>query len=54
MDDGISRLKKCVALSFAEAKYVAIAEAGKEMTWMTDYLKELGKKQHEKTLQVDS
>ena len=44
MDDGMSRLQKCVALSSAEAEYVAIAEAGKEMIWMTDYLEELGNK----------
>ena len=50
MDDGMSRLQKCVV----EAEYLALAEAGKEMIWMTDYLEELGKKQHEKTLQVDS
>ena len=45
MDDELSRLQKCVALSFAEAEYVTIVEAGKEMIWMTDYLEELGKKQ---------
>ena len=27
MDDGMSRLQKCVALSSAEAEYVALAEA---------------------------
>ena len=54
MDDGMSRLQKCVALSSVEAEYVAIAKAGKEMIWMTDYLEELGKKQREKILQVDS
>ena len=31
MDDGMSRLQKCVALSSAKAEYVALAEAGKEM-----------------------
>ena len=36
--------------SSTEAEYVTIAEAGKEMMWMTDYLEELGKK----ILQVDS
>ena len=54
MDDEMSRLQKCVSLSSAEVKYVAIAEAGKKMIWMTDYLKELGKKQREKSLQMDS
>ena len=50
MDDEMSRLQKCVA----EAKYLTLAEAGKEMIWMTDYLEELSKKQREKILQVDS
>ena len=54
MDDGMSRLQKCVALSSAEAEYVTLVEAGKEMILMTDYLEELGKKQREKILQVDS
>ena len=54
MNDGMSRLQKCVALSSVDAEYVAIAEAGKEMIWMTNYLEELGKKQRIKILQVDS
>ena len=54
MDDEMSRLQKCVALSFLEAEYVAIAEAEKKMIWMTYYLEELGKKQCEKILKVDS
>ena len=33
---------------------MAIAEAGKEMIWMADYLEELGKKQSEKILYSDS
>ena len=37
-----------------EAEYVAIAEAGKKTIWMTDYLEELGKKQHKKILYKDS
>ena len=44
------RLQKCVSLSSTEAEYVAIAEAGKEMIWLTNYLEELGKKQREKIL----
>ena len=40
----MSRLQKCVSLSSTEAEYVAIAEAGKEMIWLVDYLEELGKK----------
>ena len=54
MDDGMSRLQKCVTFSSVEAKYVTIAEVGKEMIWMTDYLEELGKKQREKIHRVDS
>ena len=53
-DDRMFRLHKCVALSFAETEYVALSEAIKEMIWMTDYLEELGKKQREKILHVDS
>ena len=53
-DDGMSRLQKWVALSSAKAEYVAMAEAGKEIIWMTDYLEELDKKHREKILQVDS
>ena len=40
----MSRLQKCVSLSSIEVEYVAIAEAGKEMIWLVDYLEELGKK----------
>ena len=40
----MSRLHKCVSLSSTEAEYVAIAEAGKEIIWLADYLEELGKK----------
>ena len=41
----MSRLQRCVSLSSTKAEYVAIAEAGKEMIWLEDYLEELGKKQ---------
>ena len=40
----MSRLQNCVSLSSTEVEYVAIAEAGKEMIWLVDYLEELGKK----------
>ena len=50
----MSRLQKCISLSSTEAEYLAIAEAGKEMIWMADYLEELGKKQSEKILYSDS
>ena len=50
----MSRLQKCISLSSTEAEYVEIAEAGKEMIWLVDYLEELGKKQSEKILYSDS
>ena len=50
----MSRLQKCISLSSTEAEYVAIAEARKEMIWLADYLEELGKKQSEKILYLDS
>ena len=50
----MSRLQKCVSLSSTEAEYVTIAETGKEMIWLADYLEELGKKQSEKILYSDS
>ena len=50
----MSRLQKCVSLSSTEAEYVAIAEAGKEMIWLADYLEELCKKQSNKILYSDS
>ena len=49
-----SRLQKCVSRSSTEDEYVAIAEAGKEMIWLVDYLEELGKMQSEKILYSDS
>ena len=48
------RLEKCVSLSPTKAECVAIAEAGKEIIWLADYLEELGKKQSEKILYSDS
>ena len=39
----MSRLQKCVSLSSTKAEYVAIAEAGKEMIWLADYLEELAR-----------
>ena len=50
----MSMLQKCVSLSFTEAEYVAIAEAGKDMIWLADYLEEFCKKQSEKILYSDS
>ncbi|RVW44682.1 Retrovirus-related Pol polyprotein from transposon TNT 1-94 [Vitis vinifera] len=40
-----SRLQKCVALSTTEAKYIAVAEACKELLWMKRFIHELGFKQ---------
>ena len=40
----MSRIQKCVSLSSTEAEYVAIAEVGKEIIWLANYLEELGKK----------
>ncbi|XP_069151930.1 uncharacterized protein [Solanum lycopersicum] len=39
----MSRLQKCVSLSSTEAEYMAIAEAGKELIWLEDYLEELAR-----------
>ncbi|OAY26992.2 hypothetical protein MANES_16G063350v8, partial [Manihot esculenta] len=50
----MSKLQKCVSMSFTEAEYVAIAKTGKEMIWLTNYLEELGKKQLDKVLFSDS
>ena len=48
----MSRLQNCVALS--STKDVTIAKARKEMIRMTDYLEELGKKEFEKVLYINS
>ena len=40
-----SNLQKIVTLSTTEAQYIATTEVGKEMTWLHDFLDELGKKQ---------
>ena len=37
-----SRLQKSVALSTTEAEYMAVVEARKEVTWMKDFIGELG------------
>ena len=49
----MSRLQNCVSLSSTEVEYVSIAEAGKEMILLADYLEELGEKQSEKILYSD-
>jgi hypothetical protein len=50
----MSRLQKCVALSTTEAEYIAISEAGKEMVWLKNFLKEIGKEQDKSVLFSDS
>ena len=50
----MSKLQKCIALSYTEVEYMTIAEAGKLMIWMIDYLDELGKKQCKKIFYTDS
>ncbi len=40
----ISRLQRVVALSSAEAEYVSLTEASKEMIWLQRFMEELVKK----------
>ncbi|CAM8953748.1 unnamed protein product [Rhodiola kirilowii] len=49
-----SKLQNIVALSTAEAEYVAVTEASKEMVWLQNFLRELGKEQGASTLYSDS
>ena len=49
-----SKLQGRVSLSTTEAEYVAISEAAKEMIWLKNLLKELGKGQDESPLFSDS
>ena len=51
---GMSRLQKSVSLSTTEAEYMAISEAAKEMIWLKNFLKELGKEQNSSALFSDS
>ncbi|GJV76306.1 retrovirus-related pol polyprotein from transposon TNT 1-94 [Tanacetum coccineum] len=50
----MSRIQKCVAMSTTEAKYMAIAEAGKELVWLKIFLKELDRSQTEFVLFCDN
>ena len=50
----VSQLQKVVALSTTEAEYVAVSEASKEMVWLENFLKELGKGQENSVLFYDS
>jgi len=48
------KLQKCVALSTTKAKYIAAAKAYKEITWMRNFLVELGYEQDKYVLRCDS
>ena len=49
-----SRLQKCIALSTAEAEFIAATEACKELLWMKQFLRELGFKQQKYVLFCDN
>ena len=49
-----SKLQKSVALSTMEAEYMAVIEAGKEVIWMKDFIRELGIRHDEFRLYCDS
>ncbi|GKE33991.1 hypothetical protein Tco_1453313 [Tanacetum coccineum] len=49
----MSRIQKCIAMSTIEAEYIAIAEAGKELVWLKNFLKELDIAQTECVLFCD-
>ena len=50
----VLRLQKIVASSTTEAEYVAVIEAYKEMMWLKDFLKELGKEKEAPSLHSNS
>jgi len=50
----VSRLQKTVALCTTEAEYVAATKACKELIWLKDFLKELGKEHVSPLLHSDS
>ncbi|GKD59085.1 retrovirus-related pol polyprotein from transposon TNT 1-94 [Tanacetum coccineum] len=41
----MSRIQKCVAMSTTKAEYMAIAEAGKELVWLKNFIEELDRAQ---------
>jgi len=49
-----SRLQRCVALSTIEAEFIAITETCKELLWLKKFLQELGFRQDNYSLLVDS
>ncbi|GKB23089.1 hypothetical protein Tco_0862490 [Tanacetum coccineum] len=50
----MSRIQKCVAMSTTEAEYMTIAEAGKELVRLKNFLEELGSAQTECVLFCDN
>ena len=50
----VLRLQKIVALSTMEVEYVAAIEVYKELIWLKDFMKELGKEQVTQSLHSDS
>ncbi|GKB36464.1 hypothetical protein Tco_0881406 [Tanacetum coccineum] len=50
----MSRIQKCVTMSTTEFEYMAIVEAGKDLVWLKNFLKELDKAQTECLLFCDN
>nr|GEY57424.1 retrovirus-related Pol polyprotein from transposon TNT 1-94 [Tanacetum cinerariifolium] len=50
----MSRIQKCVTILTTKAEYMAIAEAGKELVWLKNFLEELDKAQTERVLFCDN
>nr|GEV00180.1 retrovirus-related Pol polyprotein from transposon TNT 1-94 [Tanacetum cinerariifolium] len=50
----MSRIQKCVTMSTTKVKYMAIAEADKELVWLENFLEELDKSQTECFLFCDN
>ncbi|GJU61651.1 hypothetical protein Tco_1243486 [Tanacetum coccineum] len=48
----MSRIQKCIAMSTTEAEYMAIAEVGKELVWLKNFLEELDRAQTECRLEL--
>ena len=49
-----SKLQKCISLSTIEAEYRVAAEACTEVSWMKNFLQELGHKQEKYNLYCDN
>jgi len=50
----VLRLQKVVTLSMTEAEYVAAIEVYKELIWLKNFMKDLGKEQVTPSLHSDS